>query len=117
LLKKEFDGVVVWKLDRWGRSVKELVTEIETLFNRGVRFISIMDPIDLSTDTGWLQFQIISAFAEFERRIISTRTKESFYKDKNKITRSKKSGKPVGKRGPDRKRRKKSGYYQRWGQR
>jgi len=117
LLKKEFDAVIVWKLDRWGRSVKELVTEIETLFNRGVKFISIMDPIDLSTDTGWLQFQIISAFAEFERRIISTRTKEGFYKDKKGIIRSKKSGKPVGKRGPDKKRRNRSGYYQRWNKR
>jgi DNA invertase Pin-like site-specific DNA recombinase len=114
LLRNEYDAVIVWKLDRWGRSVKELVTEIETLYNRGVKFISIMDPIDLSTDTGWLQFQIISAFAEFERRLISTRTKEAFFKDKNGVTRSRKTGKPIGKRGRDRKRRNRSGYYQRW---
>lgn len=114
LLKKEYDAVLVWKLDRWGRSVMELVTEIETLYNRGVKFISITDPVDLTTDTGWLQFQIISAFAEFERRLISTRTKEAFYKDKEGVTRSRKTGKPVGKRGRDTKRRRKRGYYERW---
>jgi len=39
LLRNEYDAVLVWKLDRWGRSVKELVTEIGTLYNRGVKFI------------------------------------------------------------------------------
>jgi len=105
LLNREYDAVCVWKIDRWARSVKELTIEIEILYNRGVKFISIIDPIDLSTDTGWLQFQIISAFAEFERRIISTRTKEGLKHAKN-----------VGKRGKDnpKKPRRKSGYYLRY---
>ena len=103
LLKKEYEIVCVWKIDRWARSSKELTSEIETLYNRGVKFISIQDPIDLTTDTGWLQFQIISAFAEFERRIISTRTKEGL-----------KTAKNVGKRGKDKKPRKKGGYYLRY---
>lgn len=103
LLNREYDAVCVWKIDRWARSVKELTTEIEILYNRGVKFISIIDPIDLSTDTGWLQFQIISAFAEFERRIISTRTKEGLKHAKN-----------VGKRGKDQNPRRKSGYLLRY---
>ncbi|MCJ7571907.1 MAG: recombinase family protein [Candidatus Thermoplasmatota archaeon] len=104
LLDKEFDGVVVWKIDRWARSTQELSREVTTLFNRGVKFISLTDNIDLSSASGMLQFNIISAFAQFERDIISERTKEGLKHAKN-----------VGKRGPDKKtRRRKSGYYQRW---
>jgi len=103
LLKKEFYAVVVWKVDRWARSSQELVREITTLFNRGIKFISLTDNIDLSSASGMLQFNIISAFAQFERDIISERTKEGLKHAKN-----------VGKRGPDRKRRRKSGYHQRW---
>ena len=103
LLRNEFDGVCVWKIDRWARSSQELVREITTLFNRGVKFISLTDNIDLSSASGMLQFNIISAFAQFERDIISERTKEGLKHAKN-----------VGKRGPDRKRRRRSGYHQRW---
>lgn len=103
LLKKEFDAVVVWKIDRWARSTQELSREVTTLFNKGVKFISLTDNIDLSSASGTLQFNIISAFAQFERDIISERTKEGIKGKKN-----------VGKRGKDKKRRRKSGYYQRW---
>jgi DNA invertase Pin-like site-specific DNA recombinase len=103
LLRKEFDGVCVWKIDRWARSSQELVREITTLFNHGVKFISLTDNIDLSSASGMLQFNIISAFAQFERDIISERTKEGLKHAKN-----------VGKRGKDKKRRRRSGYYQRW---
>jgi DNA invertase Pin-like site-specific DNA recombinase len=103
LLNKEFDAVVVWKIDRWARSTQELSREVTTLFNKGVKFISLTDNIDLSSASGTLQFNIISAFAQFERDIISERTKEGLKGKKN-----------VGKRGKDKKRRRKSGYYQRW---
>ena len=103
LLKKEFDAVVVWKIDRWARSTQELSREVTTLYNKGVKFISLTDNIDLSSASGTLQFNIISAFAQFERDIISERTKEGLKHAKN-----------VGKRGPDRKRRRRSGYHQRW---
>jgi putative DNA-invertase from lambdoid prophage Rac len=103
LLRKEFDAVVVWKIDRWARSTQELSREVTTLFNKGVKFISLTDNIDLSSASGMLQFNIISAFAQFERDIISERTKEGLKGKKN-----------VGKRGKDKKRRRKSGYYQRW---
>lgn len=102
-LAHEYDIVCVWKVDRWARSAQELAREIETLYKKGVKFVSLTDPVDLTTDTGWLQFQIISLFAEFERRMISTRTKEGLKHAKN-----------VGKRGKDKGLRKKSGYYLRW---
>jgi len=100
LLNKEYDAIVVWKLDRWARSTQEASREIETLFNRKVPFISLTENIDLSTASGRLQFNVISAFAQFERDIISERTKEGLKHAKN-----------VGKRGPDKRPRKKSGYY------
>jgi len=103
LLNKEFDAVVVWKIDRWARSTQELSREVTTLYERGVKFISLTDNIDLSNASGMLQFNIISAFAQFERDIISERTKEGLKGKKN-----------VGKRGKDKKRRRKSGYYRRW---
>lgn len=103
LLNKEYDAVCVWKLDRWARSVQEGTREIEMLYNRGISFISLTDHIDLSTASGRLQFYIIQAFAQFERDIISERTKEGLKNAKN-----------VGKRGKDKKPRRKSGYYRRW---
>lgn len=72
-----YNGVVVWKLDRWARSLRELVTDIDDLGSRGVWFYSHLDNIDLSTPNGRLQFQILGAFAEFERDLISVRTREA----------------------------------------
>ena len=106
LLKREFDGVIVWKLDRWGRSVQELVNNITELHDRGINFISITENIDLSTSAGKLQFHIISAFAEFERSIISERTKEGL---KRAVRNGKQLGRPQG--AKDKKVRRKGGYY------
>jgi len=74
LLRKEFDGVLVHRIDRWARSLRELVLHIEEFESRKVMFVSLMDNIDLSSATGRLMFHIISAFAEFERNIIRERT-------------------------------------------
>jgi DNA invertase Pin-like site-specific DNA recombinase len=123
LLNKEYDAVCVWKVDRWARSSKEASTEIETLYNKGIPFISLRDNIDLSTASGKLQFNVIVAFAQFERDIISERTKEGLAvrkkqieeqgyfinKDGKKVT---SLGRPKGKK--DGEPRRKSGYYQRW---
>jgi len=114
LLKKEYKAVVVWKLDRWARSLPELVREIPTLKDRGINFISMKENIDLTSAAGKLQFHMFAAFAEFEREIISERTKQAFYIDEAGVTRSIKSGKAVGKRGADKSKRKKTGYYLRW---
>lgn len=106
---KEFDVVLVWKLDRWARSSQELILEIEELFNRGIKFIALQDNIDLSTATGKLQFQILSAFAEFERNLIRERTMEGLYRARKQ---GKHMGRPKGRK--DQKVRRKSGYLQRW---
>ena len=103
LLKKEFDAVAVWKIDRWARSVQELIREVTTLYNKGIKFISLTDNIDLSSASGRLQFNVMAAFAQFERDIISERTREGLKHAKN-----------VGKRGKDKKPRRKSGYYLRY---
>ncbi|MEA2053551.1 MAG: recombinase family protein [Candidatus Thermoplasmatota archaeon] len=103
LLKKEFEAVVVWKIDRWARSVQELLREVTTLYERGVKFISLTDSIDLSSASGMLQFNVMASFAQFERDIISERTKEGLKHARN-----------VGKRGRDKKPRRKSGYYLRY---
>lgn len=103
LLKKEYEAVLVWKIDRWARSTQELSNEVTVLFDRGVNFISLTDNIDLKSASGTLQFNIIAAFAQFERDIISERTKEGLRNAKN-----------VGKRGKDKGKRRKSGYYNRW---
>lgn len=109
LRNKEYDAVLIYKLDRWARSSQELVLEITELYNRGVKFISLSDLIDLSTATGRLQFQILSAFAEFERNLIRERTLEG-------LNRAKKQGKKLGrpKGSKDKKIRKKGGYWLRW---
>jgi len=103
LLKKEYAGIVVWKLDRYARTVQELIREINILHDKGVFFCSVTEGIDLSTAQGTLLFNVLSAFAQFERDMISERTKEGL-----------KHGKKGGKRGKDKKPRRKSGYYRRW---
>ena len=116
LLKKKYEGVLVWRLDRWARSIKELVSEIPVLYDRGVNFISMRETIDLSSANGKMQFHMFCAFAEFERDLISERTKEAFYIDEDGNTRSIKSNKKVGrpKGSKDRGDRKKAGYYLRY---
>jgi putative DNA-invertase from lambdoid prophage Rac len=89
LRSREFVGVCIWKLDRWARSSTELVLEIQELHDAGLQFVSISDGIDLSSATGRLQFQILSAFAEFERNLISERTKEG-------LARARRQGKTLG---------------------
>ena len=74
LRKGKFDGVLVYKLDRWARSLQELVINIEELKNRGKHFIVLTQPIDTSSASGMLMFQILGAFAEFEREMIRERT-------------------------------------------
>ena len=69
------DTLVVWKLDRLGRSVKNLTTLLHDLNSRGVCFRSISDGIDTGTPTGKLLFHMLGAIAEFEAALVSERTK------------------------------------------
>jgi DNA invertase Pin-like site-specific DNA recombinase len=70
------DTLVVWRLDRLGRSMAHLVTLIEELLQRQVRFRSLCDgAIDTTTASGELVFNIFSALAQFERRLTQERTR------------------------------------------
>lgn len=68
------DTLVVWRLDRLGRSLKELIALITTLAENQVHFKSLNESIDTSTPTGQLVFHIFCALAEFEREVIRQRT-------------------------------------------
>src|SRR3954454_3427918 len=68
------DSLVVWKLDRLGRSLKDLIARITELQNRQIGFKSLTEQIDTTTSGGKLIFHIFSALAEFERDIIRERT-------------------------------------------
>jgi len=68
--RRKFDAVLVWKIDRWGRSLKHLVTSLADLDAYGVAFVSLRDNLDLSTPSGRLMMQLLGAMAEFERALI-----------------------------------------------
>ncbi|MEM9300326.1 MAG: recombinase family protein [Bacteroidota bacterium] len=69
------DQVVVWKLDRFGRSLRHLVNTVNSFKEMGVEFVSLNDNIDTSTSQGRLMFNLFASFSEFERELISERTK------------------------------------------
>lgn len=94
---RKFECVMVTKLDRMGRSLKHLLSLFDEFQAKSVHFIAVTQHIDTSTAAGRLQMQIMGAFAEFERNIISERTKEGLKK------------KGEGKRGKDKKPRKRRG--------
>lgn len=70
----EYDGILIWKLDRWARSLQELIMDIDTITARNKEFIVLTQPIDTTSASGRLFMQILGAFAEFEREIIRERT-------------------------------------------
>ena len=69
------DTLVVWKLDRLGRSMRHLVVLVEELRERGINFRSLTDSIDTSTPMGRFFFHVMGALAEMERELIVERTK------------------------------------------
>src|ERR1017187_4916376 len=89
--RRNFDAVLVWKIDRFGRSLKHLVNALADLCAYGVAFISFRDNIDLSTPSGRLMFQIIGAMAEFERSLIQERVRAGL---RNARAKGKKFGRP-----------------------
>ena len=82
----KIDVIVVTRLDRWARSLQELVMDIHELVNRGVRFVAIENGMDFSKNsfnsTNQLMLNILASFAEFERSMISERTREGMARAK-----------------------------------
>jgi DNA invertase Pin-like site-specific DNA recombinase len=99
--KYKFNCVMVTKLDRLGRSLQHLLSLFEEFKTKGINFIALTQNIDTTSASGRLQLQIMGAFAEFERNLISERTKEGLSKAKNKHK--------IGKRGKDKVPRKRRG--------
>ena len=89
--QRKFDVIVVWKLDRFARSLKHLVVALAEFESLGVQFVSLKDNLDLTTASGRLMFQIIGAMAEFERSLIQERVRAGL---RNARAKGKRLGRP-----------------------
>lgn len=96
LLKKEFDGLVIYSFSRWARSTKELVEHMEKLIDKGIQIYSYTENIDITSSMGRAMLTMISAFAQLERDIIRERTIAGLNRAK---AQGKKLGRPRKKRG------------------
>jgi len=101
-----FDTVLVWRIDRLGRSLKHLLQLIEEFKYNHVAFVSLTEGFDTGTPQGELFFQIAGAFAQFERKLIQERINAG-------LARAKAEGKLLGRQkgAKDKKPRKKAGYW------
>ena len=77
---RKFQSIFIYKLDRFSRSLRDLIETIEKLKEWGIDFVSLQDKIETTSASGKLMFHIISAFAEFERNVTGERTKFSMDK-------------------------------------
>ena len=73
--RREIDVVLVWRLDRWGRSVTDLLVTLQELEHLGVGFVSLTEALDLTTPAGRAMAGLLSVFSEFEREILRERTR------------------------------------------
>ena len=73
--RREIDVVLVWRLDRWGRSVADLLATLRELDHLGVGFISLTEALDLTTPAGRAMAALLAVFAEFEREILRERVR------------------------------------------
>src|SRR5579864_7856633 len=71
--RREIDVVLVWRLDRWGRSVTDLLATLQELSHLGVGFVSLTEALDLTTPLGRAMAGLLAVFAEFEREILRER--------------------------------------------
>ena len=101
--------VIVWRLDRLGRSLQHLISLMDLFRKHEVSFVSLKEDIDTSTATGMLMFHIIGAMAQFERSLISERAKLS-------VLHRKANGLPCGRQkdSRDKRKRKTDGYRRRY---
>jgi DNA invertase Pin-like site-specific DNA recombinase len=89
--RRKFDIVLVWKLDRFGRSLRHLVNALAEFESLNISFVSLSDNLDLSTASGRLMFNIIGAMAEFERALIQERVRAGI---RNARAKGKRIGRP-----------------------
>jgi putative DNA-invertase from lambdoid prophage Rac len=87
--RREIDVIVVWRLDRWGRSLPDLVVTLRELIDLGVGFVSLTEALDLTTPTGRVMAGMVAVFAEFEREILRERVRAG-------IAQARKEGRPHG---------------------
>ena len=73
--RREIDVIVVWRLDRWGRSVADLMATLREISELGVGFVSLTEALDLTTPTGRAMAGMLAIFAEFEREILRERVR------------------------------------------
>lgn len=73
--RREIDVVLVWRLDRWGRSVTDLLATLQELEHLSVGFVSLTEALDLTTPAGRAMAGLLAVFAAFEREILQERTK------------------------------------------
>ena len=73
--RREIDVVLVWRLDRWGRSVTDLLATLQELEHLGVGFVSMTEALDLTTPAGRAMAGLLAGFAAFEREILGERTR------------------------------------------
>jgi len=92
--KRKIDLILCWRLDRLGRSLKHLILTLDELQGLGVGFVSYNENLDLTSSTGRLMFQLLGAFAEFERNMIRERVIAG-------LNHAKAKGKRLGRPGVD----------------
>ena len=73
--RREIDVVLVWRLDRWGRSVTDLLATLQELEHLGVGFVSLTEALDLTTPAGRAMAAVLAVFAEFEREVLRERVR------------------------------------------
>jgi DNA invertase Pin-like site-specific DNA recombinase len=89
--KRRFDAVVVWKFDRFARSVSHLLRALEDFRSLGIEFVSLSEQVDTSTASGKLVFTVLGAVAELERSLITERVRAGL---RNARAKGKKLGRP-----------------------
>jgi DNA invertase Pin-like site-specific DNA recombinase len=89
--RRRFDAVVVWKFDRFARSVSHLLRALETFGALGIEFVSLSEQMDTSTPTGKMVFTVLGAVAELERSLIAERVKAGL---RNARAKGKRLGRP-----------------------
>ena len=89
--RRKFDAVIVWKFDRFARSVSHLLRALETFKALGIEFVSLSEQVDTSTPTGKMVFTVLGAVAELERSLIAERVRAGL---RNARAKGKKLGRP-----------------------